>query len=88
MGAFKAAVAVSVAVPILVLGVPFFDFTHVLARRLMAGAPLTVADKRHLHHRLLERGWNQKQVVWFIYSVALVFCAAALFIFTTGRHGK
>ncbi|HZT43986.1 MAG TPA: MraY family glycosyltransferase [Chthonomonadaceae bacterium] len=81
MGAFKVAAAVSVLVPVLVLGVPIFDFTHVIARRLLARAPLTVADKRHLHHRLLDRGWSQPQVVWFIYSVALVLCITALAIF-------
>lgn len=85
LGAFKMAAAVSMLVPILVLGVPILDFTHVLARRLIARAPLTVADKRHLHHRLLERGWNQKQVVWFIYSVAFTLCITALAIFFAGR---
>ncbi|HEV2471504.1 MAG TPA: MraY family glycosyltransferase [Chthonomonadales bacterium] len=81
MGAFKVATAVSVLVPVLVLGVPIFDFTHVLARRLLERAPLTVADKRHLHHRLLERGWNQRQVVWFIYGVAIALSVTALVIF-------
>lgn len=85
LGAFKVAAAVSVLVPVLVLGVPIFDFTHVLARRLIEHASLTAADKRHLHHRLLARGWNQKQVVWFIYGVALLCCAAALVVFQLGR---
>jgi UDP-GlcNAc:undecaprenyl-phosphate GlcNAc-1-phosphate transferase len=87
MGAFKVAAAVSVLVPVLVLGVPIFDYAHVLTRRLLARAPLTVADKRHLHHRLLARGWNQKQVVWFIYSVAIVLCITALALFQAGRLG-
>jgi UDP-GlcNAc:undecaprenyl-phosphate/decaprenyl-phosphate GlcNAc-1-phosphate transferase len=85
LGAFKAAAVVSVLVPVLVLGVPIFDFSHVLARRALERAPLTQADKRHLHHRLLERGWNTKQVVWFIYGVAAVFCACALILFRAGR---
>jgi UDP-GlcNAc:undecaprenyl-phosphate GlcNAc-1-phosphate transferase len=85
MGAFKVAAAVSVLVPVLVLGVPIFDYIHVLTRRLLARAPLTAADKRHLHHRLLARGWNQKQVVWFIYSVAIVLCITALALFQVGR---
>lgn len=85
LGAFKLAAAVSVLVPVLVLGVPIFDFTHVLARRFLAGAPLTHADKRHLHHRLLARGWNQRQVVWFIYSVTLLLCATAFALFRAGR---
>ena len=84
-GAFKAAALVSVMVPVLVFGVPIFDFTHVLTRRLLARAPLTAADKRHLHHRLLERGWNQKQVVWFIYGVTTLLCVTALALFHVGR---
>jgi UDP-GlcNAc:undecaprenyl-phosphate GlcNAc-1-phosphate transferase len=85
MGAFKLAAAVSVLVPILVLGVPIFDYTHVLARRIMDRAPLTQADRRHLHHRLLARGWKQEQVVWFIYGITFLFCFAALALFTAGR---
>ncbi len=85
LGAFKFAAAVSVVVPVLVLGVPIFDYMHVLTRRLLDRAPLTAADKRHLHHRLLDRGWNTKQVVWFIYSVAIVLCVTALALFHAGR---
>lgn len=88
LGAFKVAAAVSVVVPLLVLGVPIFDFTHVMARRILDGAPLTVADKRHLHHRLLARGWNQRQVVWFIYTVTVVLCIAGLAIFEAGRVAR
>jgi UDP-GlcNAc:undecaprenyl-phosphate GlcNAc-1-phosphate transferase len=87
LGAFKIAAAVSVLVPVLVLGVPIFDYVHVLTRRLLARAPLTVADKRHLHHRLLDRGWNQRQVVWFIYGVAILFCITALAVFRMNRTG-
>ena len=85
MGAFKAAAAVSVLVPVLVLGVPIFDYAHVLTRRLMDGAKLTAADKRHLHHRLLALGWSQKQVVWFIYSMTMLLCITALALFHAGR---
>lgn len=87
LGAFKAAAAVSVLVPVLALGVPLFDYTHVLSRRLLEHAPLTQADKRHLHHRLLARGWNQKQVVWCIYSVELILCGIALALFHAGYAG-
>ncbi len=88
LGAFKSAAAVSVLVPVLVLGVPIFDYTHVLGRRLIEGAPLTQADKRHLHHRLLAKGWNQKQVVWCIYGVTFALCVIGLALFHIGRHGR
>ncbi len=85
LGAFKAAAVVSVLVPVLVLGVPIFDFSHVLARRAFERVPLTQADKRHLHHRLLDRGWNQQQVVWFIYGITALFCTCAMLLFYAGR---
>lgn len=85
LGAFKWAAAVSVLVPLLVLGVPIFDYFHVIARRLMDRAPLTKADRRHLHHRLLALGWKQTQVVWFIYCVTLILCVTALAVFHAGR---
>ena len=85
LGAFKIAAAVSVLVPVLVLGVPIFDYVHVLTRRILARAPLTAADKRHLHHRLLDRGWNQRQVALFIYGIAIVFCVMALAVFRFNR---
>lgn len=86
MGAFKVAATVSVAIPVLVLGVPIFDFTHVVARRALDGAPLTQADKRHLHHRLLARGMTQVQVAWTIYGITFLFCATALLLFQFGRR--
>lgn len=86
LGAFKIAAAVSMLVPILVLGVPIFDYVHVLTRRLLARAPLTAADRRHLHHRLKDLGWNDRQVVWFIYGVALVFCVTALAVFNMNHR--
>jgi UDP-GlcNAc:undecaprenyl-phosphate GlcNAc-1-phosphate transferase len=85
LGAFKGAAAVSVLVPILVLGVPLLDYAHVLTRRILEHAPLTKADKRHLHHRLLARKWSQPKIVWFICSVAIVLCLVALVIFQQGR---
>ncbi len=86
LGAFKVAAAVSFVVPILVLGVPIFDYIHVVARRLLDHAPLTSADRRHLHHRLMDRwGHDQRKVVYFIYGVAIVFCVVALCVFQFTR---
>ncbi len=85
LGAFKAAAAVSFVVPVFVMGVPIFDYAHVLGRRFVEGAPLTQADKRHLHHRLLARGLTQRQVVWCIYGVTAILCTIALTLFHAQR---
>ncbi len=81
MGTFKIAAAISVLVPVLVLGVPIFDYFVVLAKRLACRAPLTAADRRHFHHRLMDRGLSQSQAVWVIYACTAALCTVAFLIF-------
>jgi len=85
MGTVKVAAAISVFVPVLVLGVPIFDYMVVLARRVLQRAPLTAADRRHFHHRLLDRGLTDRQAVWVIYGCTAVLCSAALLLFGASR---
>ncbi len=80
LGTYKIAAAFSVLVPLLVLGVPIFDYFIVLVKRAHSRAPLTVADRRHLHHRLLDRGLSKQQAVWVIYGCTAILCVAALAI--------
>jgi UDP-GlcNAc:undecaprenyl-phosphate GlcNAc-1-phosphate transferase len=84
MGTSKIAAAVSVAIPLLVLGVPIFDYAVVLLRRMKSGAPLTMADQRHFHHRLLARGLSKQQAVWVIYGCTAVLCIAAIVLQIVG----
>lgn len=85
LGTFKIAAAISVAVPLLVLGVPIFDYVIVIGKRIAHRAPLTAADNRHFHHRLLERGLSKQQAVWVIYGCTAILCVAAIVIFKVSR---
>ncbi|HSV73182.1 MAG TPA: MraY family glycosyltransferase [Chthonomonadales bacterium] len=85
MGAFKLVAAISVLIPLLVLGVPLLDYAIVLLRRLRSGAPLTHADNRHLHHRLMASGLSKKQAVWVIYACTAVLCVTAIILFEVSR---
>ena len=69
---------IALIVPVAVLAVPIFDTAGVIVRRAMAKRSIFEADKRHLHHRLLSAGFNQRQVVMIIYVACLVFSIAAL----------
>lgn len=71
VGAMKTAAAMAMLIPVLVFGVPLFDAVQVVVRRRMSGVPITQADKRHIHHQLLERGLSQRQAVWVLYSIAI-----------------
>lgn len=74
VGAMKTAAAVAIAVPIMIFGVQLFDAAQVVIRRKLSGVPITQADKRHIHHQLLDRGLSQRQAVWVLYAIALVLC--------------
>ncbi|OAA91743.1 MraY family glycosyltransferase [Clostridium coskatii] len=71
-GAIKSAAAFSVAVPILALGIPIYDTLFAMIRRKINGRPIMQADRGHLHHRLLDMGLTQKQVVMIMYSISAV----------------
>ncbi len=76
VGAMKTAAAFTMIIPLFVFGIPLFDAVQVVIRRRMSGVPITQADKRHIHHQLLNRGLTQRQAVWVLYAIALALGAA------------
>lgn len=67
-----------VATAFLVLAIPFLDAIVVVVSRLLHGKWPFHADKRHLHHRLLEVGFKPWQIVLIFYGVSLLFGLIAL----------
>jgi UDP-GlcNAc:undecaprenyl-phosphate/decaprenyl-phosphate GlcNAc-1-phosphate transferase len=74
------ATAVSLLVPIVALGIPIGDTLLSMGRRWLRGVPMFQADRGHIHHRLLDCGFTQRQAVLVIYafSAFLSLCAIAL----------
>jgi UDP-GlcNAc:undecaprenyl-phosphate/decaprenyl-phosphate GlcNAc-1-phosphate transferase len=54
--------------PLAILALPFLDLVLAFVRRTYAGKWWFVADKQHLHHRLLERGHSQRRAVLLMYG--------------------
>jgi UDP-GlcNAc:undecaprenyl-phosphate GlcNAc-1-phosphate transferase len=77
---FKAVTAVFVLAPLLLFGLPIADASAVMFGRWRRRAPLFQADRSHVHHRLLRRGWTHRQAALFLYAVtaALATFAVAL----------
>ena len=71
-------------VPIALLGVPLIDTGLAFLRRMLRGKSWRTADREHVHHRLLDRGFTHGEVVVALSSVNLLFAAAALFAFGKG----
>lgn len=79
-GLFKTYAMISFAVPFLLLGLPIFDICFAVLRRISRGQSPMHADRGHVHHRLIDMGFSQKQAVAICYliSAALGLCAVVL----------
>jgi UDP-GlcNAc:undecaprenyl-phosphate GlcNAc-1-phosphate transferase len=78
--ASKTAAATTLLLPMLVLGVPLFDVMWAIARRAIARKPIWRADRGHLHHRLLARGYTARKVLVVLYSISIALGAMAVAI--------
>lgn len=57
----------STALPLLLLGMPIIDTLTVMIERLLAGRSPFLADRRHIHHRLLALGFEHWEAVSILY---------------------
>jgi len=79
LGAVKGAAAITYFLPVLVLGLPIFDTTYAILRRLVNRKPIMEADKGHLHHKLLDMGLNHKRAVLVLYLISILLGLTAVF---------
>ena len=79
-GLFKMYAVISFMVPFLILGVPFFDVSFAVIRRLAKGQNPMTADRGHIHHRLIDMGLSQKQSVAIVYMLTGVLGLAAVLL--------
>ena len=84
-GLFKFYAVISFAVPFLVLGVPIFDICFAFLRRILKGQNPMKADRGHVHHRLIDMGFNQKQAVALSYMLTAILGLAAVLLTTSGE---
>jgi len=80
LGVFKSYALLAVLIAVLCLALPIFDTAFAMLRRALNGKPIMAADRGHLHHRLIDRGYNQKQTVLILYIVSAVTGASAILI--------
>ena len=83
-GLFKYYAVISFLVPFIILGLPIFDTASAIIRRLLKGQSPMVADRSHIHHKLIDMGLNQKQAVSTLYIVSGVLGLSAVLLATSG----
>ncbi|MDI9463497.1 MAG: MraY family glycosyltransferase [Bacillota bacterium] len=80
MGLLKMVTVYTFVIPVIILGVPIFDTSFAILRRYSRGKPIFAADKRHIHHRLLNRGLTHRQAVLALYCLAIAFGLSAVYL--------
>ena len=84
-GMFKLYAIISFAVPFLMLGIPIFFFFFAIIRRLAKHQNPMKADRGHIHHRLIDMGFSQKQAVAITYMLTAMLGLAAVVLTSSGE---
>ena len=87
LGVAKTYTVAVIVLPLIVLGLPIFDTLWAIIRRLIKGKSIKAifkADKGHLHHRIVARGFSQKQAVLILYGIAATFGIFAVILLDSG----
>lgn len=69
-GLFKTQAVLSFIVPVVILGLPIFDTGFAFFRRIAAGKNPFCADRAHLHHRIMDMGFSEKQTVCLLFVLS------------------
>ncbi|HUF97719.1 MAG TPA: MraY family glycosyltransferase [Ilumatobacter sp.] len=75
-----------IAIPLLILGVPILDTVFAIIRRASKRQALDVADKGHLHHRLMNLGHGHRRSVLILWTWTALLSAFVLYPVLTGRN--
>lgn len=84
VGLFKGYAVISMAVPFLILGLPIFDTLFAIIRRVMRGQSPMQPDRGHVHHRLIDLGFDQKQTVIILLITSGLLSLSAVVLLLCG----
>ncbi len=85
-GLFKGYVVISFIIPFLILGLPLFDTAFAIVRRMWNKKPIMAPDRGHLHHKLMDMGFSQKQTVAILYIITSILALSAVVVLEIGAY--
>ncbi|MBR5312717.1 MAG: undecaprenyl/decaprenyl-phosphate alpha-N-acetylglucosaminyl 1-phosphate transferase [Clostridia bacterium] len=78
-GVFKLHTVLAFLVPFAIFALPVFDTLFAICRRVLSGKSPFAPDRGHIHHRLIDMGFTQKESVKILYAICGVFGLVAVF---------
>lgn len=85
-GSQKGSTIVAISIPLITFGLPVTEVGLSIARRFISGRPITEGDSEHIHHRLLQIGFSQRQAVIVLYAVCGLFSLFGLMLHNPARE--
>ena len=82
---FKNVTMTSLIIPLLLIAIPILDTLFAIIRRSLKGQSISLPDKYHIHHQLLNRNLSQKTTVLIIYLIDALFAMASIVYFLKDR---
>lgn len=79
-GSQKGSVLITLAIPLMIFGLPLLDAGVTTARRFLSGHPIFRRDEEHLHHRMLKIGLTHRAAVLALYGIAGFFALSSLLL--------
>ena len=74
----KSATLLGMTAPLMALSIPLLDVALAIVRRFLRHQPIFTADRGHIHHRLLDRGFTPRRVVLMLYGLCGLAAAFSL----------
>lgn len=74
----KSATLLGMTAPLMALSIPLLDVALAVVRRFLRRQPIFTADRGHIHHRLLDRGFTPRRVVLVFYGLCGLAAAFSL----------
>lgn len=78
----------TIIVPLVVAGIPIIDTLSAIVRRSRAHVSVGQADRGHIHHRLLDEGFDQRQTVLVIYGWTILLSVGAVVLTQVGLAAR
>jgi UDP-GlcNAc:undecaprenyl-phosphate GlcNAc-1-phosphate transferase len=74
----KSATLLGMAAPLMAMAIPLLDVCVSITRRFLRNQPIFGADRRHIHHLLLDRGLTPKRTALLLYGICAIAAAFSL----------
>ena len=87
LGVAKTYTAIVLIAPLIIFALPLFDTISAIFRRIIKTKSIKgvfKADREHLHHKIMKRGYTQKQAVFMLYGLSATCGMFAIILLESG----